>query len=86
VNHLPGLEDAALWVHQGYALAIELEAGGEIGGVDNAATHSREPLHMVERGLTELGVYAHGRLRHFNVSPFRLQPPEICAPAIGTEF
>jgi len=56
VNHLPGLEDAALWVHQGYALAVELEASREIRRVENAAPETGEPVHVIECRLSELNV------------------------------
>jgi hypothetical protein len=49
--HLPGLKDAALRVHEGYTLTVELEPGPEIGGFENPASHSGEAVHMVESSL-----------------------------------
>jgi len=56
VNHLPGLEDAPLRVHQGYALALEFEASREIRRVENAAPENGESVDVIEGRLPQLGI------------------------------
>ena len=42
--HLPGFEDSALRIHEGYPLAAELEPAREIGGIQHIASWGSEPV------------------------------------------
>jgi len=56
VFHLPGLEDSALRVDQRKLVAAELEPSREISGIEDAASGSGKPLHVIESCLAYLGV------------------------------
>jgi hypothetical protein len=60
VFHLPGLEDPALRVDQRNSVAAELKPACEIGGIENPASKSREPVHVVESRLAQLSVVVGG--------------------------
>ena len=59
-GHLPGLEDAALWVDERDALTVEPKAGGEIVGTQDATAENVEPVHLLEGRLPKLEVLCRG--------------------------
>jgi hypothetical protein len=56
-GHLTWLKYASLRVHERDAVALEFETGGKIVGIEHATVHGSEPLNVIERSLTDLGIY-----------------------------
>src|SRR5580693_6251295 len=54
--HLAGLEDAALWIDQRNALAVEDEAVSKIAGLQVASARERHLRDRIEGGLSDTRV------------------------------